>query len=382
MKIISIIGAVFLSAVYSNTVLALGNIKIDGFLSYVATRGYNDANASYDNGVATKDLGVDTLGNRLGLQFSAQIDPNTDVTAQFVARGGQPNYNVVTDFAYINYKPDSNWKIYLGKYKISQFLVSDYSNVGYAYPWVRPPRDVYSTNPLVSLSGIDVFYKKPLGNTNFVAQAFYGSGTHQTFVPAPVLDAMGPVGQSWKGVLVPFKTNSTQGFNVGLASDVYTLRIGYFSTRVDVNVDLNRLGPTYNPKLKMSMHDVWGSFGGLGFTMDLNNFVTYFEFISRDTAPEMRFAFPDQFAGYLTFGYRTGKFLPYVTYSQLDTGVDKSELALKEQSIALGLRYEVSNASAIKFEVMQVVPEKGNHGLFSDPVQDGVVATATYDVIF
>ena len=382
MNKIYVAGAVLLSAIYSNTVFALGDIKIDGFLSYAVTRSFNDANTTYDNGIATKDLGVDTLGNRFGLQFAAQIDTNTDVTAQIVARGGQANYQVNTDWAYINYKPDANWKIYLGKYKISQFLVSDYSNVGYAYPWVRPPRDVYSTNPLVSLAGINVFYKKPLGTTNFVVQTFYGRGTHQTFISAPMLDSMGEVGKSWKGVLVPFSTHSTQGFNIGLASDIYTLRIGYFSTRVDINADLNRPGAPYNPDFKMSIKDVWGNFGGLGFTMDLNNFVTYFEFISRDTAPKLALAFPDQFAGYVTFGYRLGKYLPYVTYSKLDTGVDKSPLALKQQSAALGLRYEVSNASAIKFEVMQVVPEQGNYGLFFEPVKDGIVASATYDVIF
>lgn len=382
MNRIYILGIILLSAVYSNTAVALGNIKIDGFLSYVMTRGFNAANTTYDNGVATKDLGVDTLGNRLGLQFAAQIDSDTDVTAQIVARGGQPNYQVNTDWAYINYKPGANWKIYFGKYKISQFLVSDYSNVGYAYPWVRPPRDVYSTNPLISLSGVDVFYKKPLGATNFVAQAFYGNGTHQTFVPVPLLDSMGDIGRSWKGVIVPFSTHGAQGFNIGLASDVYTLRAGYFSTHVDMKADLNRPGSPYNHAFKMNLEDVWGSFGGVGFTMDLNNFVTYFEFISRDTAPELALAFPDQYAGYVTFGYRLGKFLPYVTYSKLDAGADKSPLALKEQSAALGLRCETSNASAIKFEVMQVVPEQGNYGLFFDQVEDGIVASATYDVIF
>ena len=392
MKKIYVIGAILLSAVYSNTVLAMGNVKIDGFMSFAATRDFNDANTTYDNGIATKDLSVDTLGNRLGLQFSAQIDPNTDVSAQIVARGGQPNYQIVTDFAYINYKPDANWKIVVGKYKISQFLVSDYSNVGYAYPWVHPPRDVYATNPIVSLSGVDVFYKKPLGNTNFVAQAFYGSGTHQTFVPPPTLDSMGPSAQSLKGQLVPFSTHSTEGFNVGFASDIYTLRLGYFSTRVGVRLstpDSPAMPATDTMPAKPArrgisyiLPDVWGSFGGLGFTMDLNNYVTYFEFISRDTAPSLAGAFPDQYAGYVTFGYRAGKFLPYVTYSRIDTGVDKSDLALKEQSSALGVRYETSNASAIKFEVMQVVPERGNHGLFYTPVVDGIVATATYDVIF
>ena len=396
MKKIYIVGVVWLSAVYSHTVLALGDVKVDGFMSFAVTRDFNDKNTTYYNGVATKKITLDSLGNRFGLQFAAQVDSNTDIAAQIIARGGQPNYNVTTDFAYINYKPDPSWKILIGKYKISQFLVSDYALVGYAYPWVRPPQDVYSTNPLFALSGINVFYKKPMGDSNFLAQAFYGNGTHQTFVPARTLDYFGnPDVLKFKGQLVPFSTTGTQGFNIGVSSNIYTLRIGYFSTRVNADVTLLPATPT-SPAAKLKFDDVWGSFGGLGFTMDLNNYVTYLEFVSRDTAPEMKSAFPDQYAGYVTFGHRSGKYLPYLTYSKIQPGKDKStldlgggqsvSLALEEQSVALGLRYELSNASAIKFEVMQVVPEKsahgGNHGLFNDPVDEGWVVTSTYDVIF
>jgi hypothetical protein len=395
MKKIYVTGAILLSTVFSNTVLAMGNVKIDGFLTYALTRGFNDADTSYYSGVANKDLGVDTIGNRLGLQFSAQVDADTDITAQIISRGGPTNYTVSTDWAYINYKPNANWKIYVGKYKVSQFLVSDYALVGYAYPWVRPPQDVYSTNPIVSLSGIDVFYKHPLGDTNFLAQAYYGSGTHQTFFPARSIDNFPGAPKEFKGRLVPFSTHSTEGFNFGFASDIYTLRIGYFSTRVDVHVSAPDkpeipADPDHgHPEAQKAefgfnydLTDAWGSFGGLGFTMDLNDFVTYFEFISRDTAPAMAPAFPDQYAAYLTLGYRSGKFLPYLTYSRMEQGKDKSDLALREQSSALGVRYDVSRASAIKFEVMQVVPKRGTHGLFNNPVEDGIVATATYDVIF
>ncbi len=367
MKKFYVIGAVLLSAFYANTVLALGNIKIDGFMSYVVTRGFNDANTPYDNGVATKEPGTDTRENRLGLQFSAQVDADTDITAQLIARGGQFDYNVTTDWAYINYKPSANWKIHVGKYKVAEFLVSDYADVGYAYPWVRPPQDVYSTNPLISLAGVDVLYKKPLGEMNLLAQVYFGSGTHQTFIPARTIDLSNGRFVNDKGSLINFSTDDNLGFNIGVASSVYTLRLGYFSTRVEV------------PKL---VEDAWGSFGGLGFSMDLNDFVTYAELISRDTAAKLETAFPDQFAGYITFGYRSEKYLPYVTYSRIDAGVDKSEFALKEYSTALGVRYEVSNASTIKFEAMRVVPKKGNHGLFYEPVADGVVLSASYDVIF
>ena len=101
----------------------------------------------------------------------------------------------------------------------------------------------------------------------------------------------------------------------------------------------------------------------------------------------MQSAFPDQKAYYLTVGYRVKKYLPYVTYAKIDEGEFKSPVAQVQNSVALGLRAEVGDASAVKFEVMQVNPQKNSagsrYGLFNaGTVQDGNVYTVTFDTIF
>jgi predicted porin len=93
-------------------------------------------------------------------------------------------------------------------------------------------------------------------------------------------------------------------------------------------------------------------------------------------------ALADQEAWYATLGYRFKKVLPYVTYSEINEGDDKSNLALKQHSVALGMRFELGENAALKFEALKADPDNNNHGLFDEPVDDGKVFTVTMDVIF
>jgi len=346
------------------------DIQISGFLSTIFSKGVNDIDTRYANGLAEKDVEMDTRDSHLGVQFSGAINPEMNVTAQFISRGGETeNYNLQTDWAYVDYQAWQNVGLRVGKYKIPQFIASDYLDVGYAYPWVRPPQDVYGTNPLISLNGLDLISKSQFGASKLYFDLYYGDGTHKTFVPPRTVDLSGgAIPPEMKGQSIVFDTHNTVGFGMKYVAPHYTLRAGYFETKVDA--------PDFN------MEDVPGAFGGIGFTMDVSDVVAYAEFIRRNTDPEMEQAFPDQDAWYITLGYRMGKLLPSVTFSQIQQGVDKSPLAVEETSTAVDFRYDLAESADFKFEVLYVNPKDGNHGLFDDPVSKGKVYTAAFDVIF
>ena len=369
-KVVSLVSVLAVFGSLNSTSLANVDVRVSGFLTTMVTQGSNDKDATYDYGVATKDLEWDTRDNHVGLQFASSIDPKIDVTAQFIARGGFENYAMETDWAYIDYKALDNTKLRIGKYKVPQFIASDYQDVGYAYPWVRPPQDVYGTNPLISLNGIDLSYKANIYSSKLFLDLFYGDGTHKTFVPPRTADLNPDVPAEYKGASVSFDTKKTRGIAIKYSAQTFTLRAGYFKTEVDANLGTKVL------------KDVPGAFGGVGFTMDVNNIIAYSEFIRRNTDPEMADAFPDQDAWYITLGYRFGKFLPTLTFSQIKPGVDKSILAIEEKSGALDFRYDIGKSADIKFEALYVKPKEGNHGLFYEPVKSGKVYSASFDVIF
>jgi hypothetical protein len=368
---LNLVVGIILLGINSMALAADSNVRISGFLTTIFTQGKNDKDTGYGNGLAEKDIELDTRDNHLGIQFASSINPKMDVTAQMIARGGggTGNYNLEADWAYVDYQALESVRFRLGKYKIPQFIASDYLDVGYAYPWVRPPQDVYSTNPLISLNGIDMLYKVKAGPGSMFFDLFYGDGTHQTFVPPRTVDLSGgSLPASMKGQQISFDTTDTVGFAVKYGAPHYTVRAGYFKTKVTQDT--------------FGLTDVPGAFGGVGFTVDYNNMIAYAEFIRRNTDPDMAGAFPDQDAWYVTLGYRMGKFLPTYTVSQIKQGVDESPLAIEETSQALDIRYDLLESADIKAEVLYVKPKDNNHGLFDEPVDSGTIFTVALDVIF
>jgi hypothetical protein len=354
------------------------DVTVSGYASFAGTytnsKDPSGTAVPYYFGLATDKVQFDTVDNDIGLQFAATVSDKVDMTVVLHARGGaNTNYNIDTQWAYASYHFNQDLELRLGKYKGPFYMISDYKNVGYAYPWVRPPLEVYSTNPIEALSGLDLLWEKNVGHTRYLFEVYGGNGTHTGQVLAQVADGSGGMYTAGEGV--SFSTPNSLGVNMSISGDVGSFRLGYYST----NVDAPAFGIT----------DQRGSFGGVGFTIDWHNLVAYSEYIIRNTdnTALMQSAFPDQKAYYLTLGYRIAKFLPYLTYAKIDEGEFKSPVAQVQDSVALGLRAEVGDASAVKFEVMRVTPQKNSagssYGLFNaGTVENGNVYTVTFDTIF
>ena len=365
------------------------DVEISGYASFAATKADAlDASGNqviFAGGLANKNLKFDSEDSLIGLQFSSAVSDVIDITLVLQADGSSSsNYNVAAEWAYATYKFNEDLSLRMGKYKASFYMVSDYQDVGYAYPWVRPPLEVYSTNPIKALSGLNLVYQSGIGNLTLLTELYVGSGNNSAqYIPSTTDAAIGApyfgLGDpSLKGQSIDFETVNASGINISLTGDVGSFRIGYFST--DVNAAAFNI--TEKP----------GTFLGVGFNLDWENVVIYSEYIQRDTDPTLAGAFPDQNAYYVTLGYRIGKFLPYVTYADLAKGKDDSPYAQLQSSVALGLRTEITDTSALKVEIISITPEKNplagfntttsGYGLFDSPVESGTVATVKFDLIF
>lgn len=94
------------------------------------------------------------LDSRLGLQLAYRFAPRIEGVVQAVVRD-QINNSVSNsvDLAYLDFQLAANRAARLGRIGYAPFLMSDHRNLGYAYPWVRPPREFYSWIPIFSLDG-------------------------------------------------------------------------------------------------------------------------------------------------------------------------------------------------------------------------------------
>ena len=184
----ALVAAVCLSA---GEVYAAQAITLNGFLTAGAT--YSGAEVVPGNGKVSQDgLITNNVGfsndSRLGIQISAKVNAKVDVTGQLLATGREDNYNMKADWAFVTYHVNDPVALRAGKVKLTTFLISDYIEVGYAYPWIRPPQEVYSANPISTINGVDMLMRLNFGNATFLFQPYYGTSQGaQTLVPQEVV---------------------------------------------------------------------------------------------------------------------------------------------------------------------------------------------------
>ena len=369
-----------------------------------------------DRGI-TQDLTFET-DTRFGLQISSDVSENMSVVAQLLGRGTISNFDAIIEWAYVDYEFADWVSLRAGKIKQPVYLVNDYVEVGYAYPWIRPPVEVYYlNNPLNTVNGAELLLSFPVGPGSLSFQPYIGSNRDdipnsqgQAYFEAENIVGI-DVKYSGRGYSVhasTFKCGDVRTF--GVLNDVPTA-FGF-----NVDVDLNSKGEC--------------EVTSAGLTFDLANVVVYAEWQERTTTDSLSRAFGDQDAWYTTLGYRIGKWLPHLTYAAIDgkastvtppavscassetncvtpvgtvpgsTPLFNFPIAV-QSSITAGLRYEVNDSAALKVEYSVVDVEDDpselastnnplgiNYGLFNTdftlaPPDGNVgIASIALDVIF
>jgi hypothetical protein len=326
------------------------SISLSGFLTaggtYADQKVLSTTNAVSQDGNIENKVGF-TNDSRIGIQLSAKVNRDVSVTAQLLARGSDEDFNLKADWAFVSYRAADPLTIRGGKLKLTTFLVSDYIEVGYAYPWIRPPQEVYYANPISTMTGADALVRFNFGDYSLLFQPYYGNSRgEQALVPQEAV-VNPPLSQPAGTVMsVDFTTDSLTGVNLSFGSDIFTVRAGYLQTLVSAPA----FGVSYEK----------ATFTSVGGTLDWKGLVFYTEYFQRDIEGMANGAFPNQKGAYATIGYRFGKFLPHITYATLDDNDNPATLMglpLKQTSATLGLRYELGTGAALKFEAQQVKPE-------------------------
>jgi len=149
--------------------------------------------------------------------------------------------------------------------------------------------------------------------------------------------------------------------------------------------------------------DGTGTLSVASLSWDVNNIVGYAEFTTRDlkagsSALPIDALFPDQDAYYITLGYRMNKYLPHITFATADASPigpfvpnnGGPSQGVQQESITLGLRYELNDSAALKMEyaIIELDNVLGNRGLFQPTLTSGLdnsktnLISVAVDVIF
>ena len=409
-KQFNLVAIAVLSVLASNSAQA---IQFDGFMTAGAAMivDIDDADKGniYIGGLGDRGISEDLTfekDTRFGLQISSDVTENMSVVAQLLGRGDKGNFNAIIEWAYIDYEFHETSSVHVGKIKQPVYLVNDYVEVGYAYPWIRPPQEIYLlNNPLNTVNGIELLLQFSVGPGTLSFQPYLGSNRDD------IPNAQGAF----------FEAENIYGMDIKYSGRGYAVHASNFQCEVKtmgsfttdnnnpfgqaLNVDLNGKGDC--------------NVTAAGFYLDMANVVVYSEWTHRTTTDTLSRPFGDTEAYYATLGYRFGKFLPHITFASIDgeasvvqpgaiTGAT-SALPVPggsfnfpvpiQTSITAGLRYEVNDSAALKIEYqvvdleqdpaeLQAANQGFNYGLFntnfsqSPPQNDVGIMSVALDVIF
>ena len=347
------------------TVFAQGvdsRIDINGFLTVAGNR--SDTDVPTQDGTVTEDIGFDR-DSRIGVQIRADVNERIGVTTQFLGRARRENYDAFFDWGYIDYRLTETLTVRGGKHKFPTFLVSDFIEVGYAYPWIRPPEEVYFGNPITTMSGLMVVYQPSIGPFDFNVQPYFGTGRGDALIPQEALASPGTIATT------PFNAENLLGANLSVSYGGAKLRVGALDT--DVSVDA------------FGVDQDEAQFLSVGGVIDQAGWVFYTEWFQREIEGEANQAFPNQQGWYVTVGHRFGPFLPHFTYAALrdNNNPETTQVPPAEQdSLTAALRYEIAPGADAKFEVSRTEPRNDSRGLFVEPVDEVLTVGMALDVIF
>jgi hypothetical protein len=115
------------------------------------------------------------LDTRIGLQLNYAPVRQLELVAQAVLsrRAAVAPASDAIEWAFAAWRPDADWTLRGGRVNLDAFLLSDHRNVGFAYPFARPPVDFYAQLP-TSLDGADITRVWNDQGTQWRAKVFAG----------------------------------------------------------------------------------------------------------------------------------------------------------------------------------------------------------------
>lgn len=242
--------------------------------------------------------------SRIGAQLGVKIDPRWSAVVQvIVEQRFDLGYRPTVEWANVKYQATPDLALRVGRIAVPIFLSADYRKIGYAYPWARTPVEVYGGVPITNSDGADLSYRWRYAGFKHTTQAFAGR-THVGLTDTTGVSAHGIFGL-------------THSAEMGAT----TVRLSAFSARIDTNImrplfdGYRQFGPAGIAIAdKYDVIDKRYTVLAAGINYDPGQW-----FVMAEGGATNGHSFLAKSSGwYVSSGYRSGAFTPYVSYSRVD----------------------------------------------------------------
>lgn len=340
--------------------LEQGEHRFNGFGTVGFTHlGGEDDGRSYGVQGQTNDSWRGDQLSKFGAQLSYGITDTLGVTVQATAKAQQDEWKANLEWAYLSLQANDQLMLRAGRLRSPVYMYSESLDVGYSYPWLRLPDEVYSQVQVTNYEGVDAVYTMPLSYGSVTFQLAGGQAKNRDYY---AYDEQFDIDY---GKLF--------GASVSLASnDFGTLRIGYVEAdiKTDISGTVDVGGGMMRTLSLLDLDKEKGKFTSIGYQYDNGTWVSSNEWTSRLIENDDMESI-DSF--YLMGGRRFGDFLPHLTYAQLDDNGGR------QSSWTLGLNYQAAPTVVVKGEYKRVDTKNGYDGVFTRNAQE-VFDNAAYDL--
>ena len=346
-----VLGLAICLASTSAFALEQGEALINGFGTVGVTHlGGVDDGRSYGISGQTNDSWRGDQLSKFGAQLTYGVTDTVGLTLQTTAKAYGDEWKANLEWAYLSWQSTDNLMMRFGRLRTPVYMYSESIDVGFSYPWLRLPDEVYSQVQLSNYEGADIVYNLPLSFATLSFQLAGGIAKNRDYY---IYDEEFDIDY-----------DNVFGSSVSLATnDFGTFRVGYVEADIDTDISGSFTDIFGNPGTAslLALDKDKGKFTSIGYQYDNGTWLTANEWTSRVIENDGSNS-TDSF--YLMGGRRFGDFLAHVTYAQLD------EDEGRQSSWTLGLNYNILPTVVLKGEYKRVDTTGGYDGVFVRNAQE------------
>lgn len=333
----------------------------------------DDENASfegYDNSVSFGERSL------LGVQLDARLNEHFSITSQALYHSSDERDSGI-EWLYLTYRPSKSVRFKAGRMRTPFFNYSDVLDVGFAYPWISPPQQVYSAYLFDYYDGASASYEMGGAGITMDIEGYIGEFNDSFFIGNEEVNA---------------NTNDYRGIVVNIRAEKLHVRLSTHRAGVDVDLpELNQFADILrqaNFPLSANSLNTSGNIKveQIGVNYDDLNYFFKTELIKIEGSSLI---VPEISSYYFTAGYIAQPFTFHATYAnntsdvtdpineirrgvvpELDVLAANYDAVFNSiandtlQSFTLGVRWDFKLSMALKLEYTHLRGEQGQRSFF------------------
>lgn len=215
------------------------DINFSGFISFRGgkTSSEYDYAINFNNVVPLESDWNLSNGTVFGVQAVYNLNDKLSSQVQFISRG-KKDFNVNLELGFVEYKHSESSSIRFGVLRPPIYRLSEYLDVGYAYPWVTSPVEMYGIFPYSSYQGVDYRYWFSSGMWDFRVNPYVGYSDGEERLSSP------------KGFFAGMDFQASYEnfiFRIGISDGVLKFNDGPVEKNTDILINGTNLFPDFVP---------------------------------------------------------------------------------------------------------------------------------------